>query len=419
MSTYTLSTLGASTELLELPFGIPLEEWTDPRIVQVPRGISRHVVRFVRLGSEIFALKEATDRYVSREHALLRALSDRSVPAVQAFATVLGRTSDSDGELLGGLLITRHLPFSLPYRSLFTGRGLPDLRNRLLDALAELFVRLHLAGFYWGDCSLSNTLFRRDAGSLAAYLVDAETGELHERLSDGQRAYDLTIASENIAGELLDLRAAGYLDPEIDPLEAALALNPSYERLWQELTRDEVVGRDESYRIDARVRRLNALGFDVAELGITTEEGGHRLRFATHIVEPGHHQRRLFALTGLNVQENQARRLLADLARFRAKWIEGTGHDIPEDLAARHWLDEKFYATLALVPAELRAKMPDAELFHEISEHRWFLSETQGQDVGRAAAVASYLASVLQYLPDAKVTELSGPPTEEFPFVTD
>jgi len=319
---------------------------------------------------------------------------------------------------LQGLLITRHLTYSLPYRSLFTGRGLPDLRTRLLDALAELFVRLHLAGFYWGDCSLSNTLFRRDAGSLAAYLVDAETGELHPKLSDGQRAYDLTIAGENIAGELFDLQAAGYLDPDLDPIEVALALSPSYERLWTELTRDEVIGRDESYRIDSRVRRLNALGFDVAELAITTEEDGRRLRIGTQVVDPGHHQRRLFALTGLRVQENQARRLLADLARFRAKWIEGIGHDIPEDLAARHWLDEKFYGTLALVAPEQRDKMADAELFHEISEHRWFLSEAQGHDVGRASAVASYVESVLQYLPVA-AGEAEGPPTEEFDVITD
>ena len=209
MGNYTLTTLGAATELLDLPFETPLAEWTDRRLVQVPRGISRHIVRFVRVHNQIFAVKEANERYVLREHRLLHELSERSVPAVDAFGTVVDRTG-ADGEPLPALLITRHLPFSLPYRSLFTGRGLPDLRRRLLDSLAELFVRIHLAGFYWGDCSLSNTLFRRDAGALAAYLVDAETGEIHKQLSPGQRSHDLTIATENIAGELFDLQAAGY-----------------------------------------------------------------------------------------------------------------------------------------------------------------------------------------------------------------
>ena len=84
---------------------------------------------------------------------------------------------------------------------------MPDLRTHLLNALAELLARLHLRGFFWGDCSLSNTLFRRDAGALSAYLVDAETGELHEQLSDGQRAYDIEIAQMNVVGELLDVDA--------------------------------------------------------------------------------------------------------------------------------------------------------------------------------------------------------------------
>ncbi len=413
MSTYRLTTLGTNTGLLELPYGLPLAEWDESLIVHVPRGISRHIVRFVEADGEIFAVKEATDRYVLREHSLLQLLEDRSVPVVNAFGTVVERTADDGGEL-PGLLITRHLTFSLPYRSLFTGRVLPGVSERLLDALAELFVRIHLAGFYWGDCSLSNTLFRRDAGALAAYLVDAETGEVHPRLSDGQREHDLTIATENIAGEMFDLEAGGYLAESIDPIETATALAPRYQQLWDELTHDEVVGRDESYRINQRVKRLNSLGFDVAEMAIRTEQDGRKLRFDTQVVEPGHHQRRLFALTGLRVQENEARGLLADLARFRAKWIEGTGVEVSEEVAARRWLDEKYDATLALVPPELRGKLPDAELFHEINEHRWFLSEAQGYDIGRAAAVRSYVENLLRFLPDAAVDQTSGPPTEEF-----
>jgi hypothetical protein len=418
MADYTLTTLGAGIELLDLPFGQPLEEWNDPRIVQVPRGISRHVVRFVRVHQQILALKEATERYVLREHQLLHELAERSVPVVDAFGTVTDRRT-ADGEDLGGLLITRHLPFSLPYRSLFTGRGLPNLRSRLLDSLAELFVRIHLAGFYWGDCSLSNTLVRRDAGALAAYLVDAETGELHDRLSDGQRTYDIAIATENIAGELFDLQAAGNFPDDVDPIDTAMALEPQYLKLWAELVSDETVASDESFRIDQRIKRLNRLGFDVSQLEIHSVDGGRRLHFGTHVVEPGHHQRRLFRLTGLQVQENQARALLSDLARFRAKWEEGTGEEIYEDLAARRWLDEKFYATLELVPPAMRRKLPDAELFHEINEHRWFLSEAQGYDVGRAAAVDSYVNNVLRFLSDAKVEVLTGPVTEEFPVVTD
>ena len=125
MSTYRLTTLGTNTGLLDLPYGLPLAEWDESLIVHVPRGISRHTVRFIETDGEIFAVKEATDRFVLREHSLLQLLEERSVPVVNAFGTVTERTAD-DGTELPGLLITRHLTFSLPYRSLFTGRVLPE-----------------------------------------------------------------------------------------------------------------------------------------------------------------------------------------------------------------------------------------------------------------------------------------------------
>ncbi len=417
MSTYRLTTLGSNTELLTLPFGLPLADWDDDRIVHVPRGISRHVVRFVRCGGEIFAIKEATDRYVLREHKLLRDLDEDGVPCVQAYGTVIDRRAD-DGEELGGLLITRHLSYSQPYRRLFTDRGVPQVRARLIDALAALFVRLHLAGFYWGDCSLSNTLFRRDANGLAAFLVDAETGELHNSLTRGQRQHDLEIATTNIAGELMDLQASGHLDDSIDPIDTAMMLEPTYTALWDELNRDEVVDPSESYRIHQRIKRLNDLGFDVSEMQIHPEEDGRKLRLETHIFEPGHHARKLFALTGLQAQENQARSLLADIARFRAKLEDGVGHEVLETMAARRWLDEKYYATLDRVPEDLRGRIPDEQVFFEIGEHRWLLSEAAGHDVGRDKAIASYVDTVLRFLPDTEV-DLSGPSTEEFSVLLD
>jgi tRNA A-37 threonylcarbamoyl transferase component Bud32 len=212
---------GSWPDFLDLPWSEPLVGWESPRIVEVARGISRHVVRFVDYDGQLYALKELPEPLAEREFRLLRELDDASVPVVQVVGVVSGRDD------LDAVLITRHLEFSLPYRTLFTQRGISDLHHRLLDAVAELLVRLHLAGFFWGDCSLSNTLFRRDAGSLAAYLVDAETGEMHPSLSDGQRTYDLSIAEENFAGELLDVMAmlAEQGDTPIsnigDPLEEA------------------------------------------------------------------------------------------------------------------------------------------------------------------------------------------------------
>jgi Domain of unknown function (DUF4032)/Lipopolysaccharide kinase (Kdo/WaaP) family len=386
-------------DFLDLPWREPLAEWESERLVEVTRGIHRHVVRFVSYGEALYALKALPPRIARHEYRLLRELADAAVPVVGAVGVVT-RSPGEDAHEGEAVLITRHLDFSLPYRLLFTGPGVADLRNSLLDALAELLVRIHLAGFFWGDCSLSNTLFRRDAGTLSAYLVDAETGELHPQLSDGQRAHDLLIAEENVAGELLDLEAAeAGLPSGLDPLDTAAEVPRRYEALWTELKHEEVFGPDETYRIDDRLRRLNELGFDVEEVQLVGEAGGQSLRLNPQVVEPGHHRRRLHTLTGLDVQENQARRLLNDLATFRAT---GGRAGAPESVSAYRWLSECFEPSIAAVPPELRGKREAAELFHEILEHRWFLSEAARRDVGMPAAVESYVETVLRHRPDER-----------------
>jgi hypothetical protein len=387
-----------ATGLLTLPWDRPLEEWTDDRMQEIPqRGLSRHVVRFVAEDGELFALKEIPERLARREYALLRRLNADGIPAVSVLGAAVERP---DG--LDAVLVTRFLDYSSSFRALFANPRGGHLTDRLLDAQVELLVRLHLAGFMWGDCSLSNTLFRFDAGAIAAYLVDAETAEMHAQLSPGQRRYDVDIAFERVAGELLDLQAGDLLAEDVDPLEVAGELVTRYGALWQELTSEEVVRPDEQrWRIAERIRRLNDLGFDVDEVDLVeTAAGGSRLRLRTRVAEPGHHRRLLFARTGLDVQENQARRLLADIASFRG-WLEQLqGRRVAESVAAIRWLAEVYEPVVGSIPEDLRRRLDDAQIFHEILEHRWFLSEAAGRDVGTTAAAADYIANVLPAVPD-------------------
>ena len=377
-------------DFLDLPWGTPLEEWDSPRLVNLIRGISRHVVRFVEYDTALYALKELPERPARREWTLLRRLEGQGLPVVEAVGIVTNR-----GEDLDAILITRHLEYSLPYRALFAGAAIPDLRTHLLNGLAELLARLHIRGFFWGDCSLSNALFRRDAGALSAYLVDAETGELHGALSDGQRGYDLEIAQTNVVGELLDVDAEVGLPDDLDPDETGEEIVRRYQALWEELTAEETFGPDERYRLDDRLRRLNELGFDVEDIQLDAAPDGYRLRLAPHVVEPGHHRHRLLRLTGLDAQENQARRMLNDIARYREAEEREKKRSLPESVVASQWRQEVFEPTIAQVPEDLWAALPAAEVFHQVLEHRWFLSERAGKDVGIDEAVKSYVQSEL------------------------
>jgi hypothetical protein len=387
------------TRLITLPWPTPLADWPEENLVALPRGISRHIVRFVRVGSEVYAFKEVIEHLAMHEYRLLRDLARLDTPSVEAVGVVTERV-DHNGEPLDPILITRHLQFSLPYRSLFSRGVRQDTVNRLVDAMVVLVARLHLIGLFWGDVSLSNTLFRRDAGAFAAYLVDAETGELHDQLSDGQREHDLTIARTNLYGEFCDLEAGGLLDQALEPLALVEAIENRYRELWDELTGVEEFNTGEMHRIESRVRRLNALGFDVAELDITTDFGGSTIRIQPKVVDAGHHSRRLIRLTGMDTEENQARRLLNDLDYYRAR-TDQQGAD--EAIVAHEWLTEQFEPILQAVPLELRAKLEPAELYHEMLEHRWFMSEQAGAEISMEEAAQSYVNTVLRGLPDEKV----------------
>jgi tRNA A-37 threonylcarbamoyl transferase component Bud32 len=383
--------------LLTLPWALPLEEWPEELLVDVERGIGRHVVRFVRSGEHILSLKELPPRLAWREYRLLAALEREAVPSVEVVGVVADRPE------LPAVLVTRYLEYSLPYRVILALRTAPALSPTSMHAaLAELLVRLHLAGVFWGDCSLSNALFRRDAGALSAYLVDIETGERHDLLSDGQRAHDMAIAEENIVGELHDLEAEFERPVVDDPFAFAEDVLSCYADLWDELTRVEEFPTHEGHRLEERLRRLNDLGFDVDEVEVVAGGGTARLLLHPKVVEPDHHRRRLLRLTGLDAQENQARRLLNDVTRYKT-YLQRTGEEPVSDAAAAgRWLAEVFEPAVAAVPPELHGRRAPAEVFHELLEHRWFLSEKAGKDVGIDAAIADYLDTVLRPAPDER-----------------
>jgi hypothetical protein len=395
----------AATGLLTLPWTEPLEEWKDERLVEIrQRGISRHVVRFASDNGVLYALKSISERLARREYRLLRSLAELGIPAVEVVGVAVDLGRDADA-----ILVTKFLPFATTYRAVFSSpRGGGPPTDKLLDALVELLVRLHLSGFFWGDCSLSNTLFRYDAGTLEAYLVDTETSEQHPELSAGQRHYDVELAVERVYGELLDLQAGDLLPAGVDPLEVAGELEYRHERLWDELTREEIIAPDEQrFRIAERLRRLNELGFDAEEVELIAAPEGNRLRVRTRVAESGHHSRKLFLRTGLDVSENQARRLLNDIASFRAYLEQKEGRPVSEFVAANRWLTEVYDPTVAAIPGDLRDRLAPAEVFHEILEHRWYVSERAGRDVGTTAAARSYFERVLPQVPEALDTGTS------------
>ncbi len=376
-------------DFLDLPWQYPLPEWEamSVRVEQLPSGPSRHPVVFVNYDGRLYACKELPADVADKEYDHLRRMEDLRLPVVIPVGFV--HTRHREGE--AGVLITRYLDYSLPYHHLFMQRGLERYRDHLLDALAGLLVQLHLAGVYWGDCSLSNTLFRRDAGALQAYLVDAETSEVHPELSSGLRAHDLEIMEENVYGALVDLAAMGALPPDYPVLEVGPQIRQRYDGLWGEVTREEIVTPQERFRIHERIRALNSLGFSVEEVELAAVAGGERLRFRAFVADRSFHRDLLHTLTGLEAEEAQARQMITEIRELRATLSQKENRSMPLSAAAYRWLTEFYLPAVSRLQPLADGSTQPAELYCQLLEHKWYLSEQAGRDVGHRAALEDFV----------------------------
>ncbi len=387
----------SASELLDLPWERSLESWDAGddgtfdglRFRAMPIGPSRHLVRFLVSDRRTYALKEEPVGVARTEFTVLRHLEALGLPAVSAVGLV--EASDRDA----AILVTEYLGFSIQYRRLLMRLplGPGPYRDRLLDAMAWLLVDLHRAGVFWGDCSLANTLFRRDGDKIQAFLVDAETSEVHPALSDGQRAYDLDILVENVAFGLADLGAMqGRADVADDAVDAAETVRARYDALWDELHLEPELTADDRHGVRARIRRLNDLGFAVDEISLEPAAGRHGVvRLKVAVANRQFHAREFHRLTGIVALEGQARLLLNDLHEHHA-WLESDrGQPIPERVAADTWVDDVLQPTLAKLLPVIGTGRDPLQAYCDVLEEKWIRSELAGTDVGLEAAVEAYI----------------------------
>jgi hypothetical protein len=374
---------------LDLPWGLPLDDWPGrcARIEDLPRGLSRHPVVFVSYDETTYALKELPDGLAKREYEVLREMEERRMPAVRP----VGHARVHQDGIVVSILITQYLDRSMPYHALFMRSSLVRYRDHLLDAMAGLIVQLHLAGVFWGDCSLSNTLFRRDAGRLNAYFVDGETTEIHETISDGMRAQDLDIMLENVHGGLLDLSAMKALPARFPVEQIGPYICKQYEALWSQITREELIGVGEQFRIEERVRALNTLGFSVDQIELLEAGSGDRLRLRAHVADRNFHRDTLHSFTGLDPEEMQAQKMLNEIHERRANLSQKQNRSVPLSAAAHSWLSETYLPIIHRLAPVFKSGSDPAEVYCSLLEHKWYLSERAGHDVGFDAAIDDFL----------------------------
>jgi len=386
---FPLLRLRRAGPLLDLPWELSLESWpASLRFRVLPVGPSRHLVRFLVVEDDLFALKEEPIEVGRREYDVLTHLERVGLPAVTPIGIAEQPSSGS------AILVTEYLAHSLQFRRLLSRfpLGPGPYRDRLLDAMAWLLVDLHRGGVFWGDCSLANTLFRRDGDRIQAFLVDAETSEVHPSLSDGQRAYDLEILVENLGYGLADVAMLQDRPEDLDgAVDAAEKVRDRYLAIWRELHLQPRLPAGDRHAIRGQLRRLNDLGFAVDEIEVVPADGGSAVQLRVTTTNRAFHAHELERLTGIRALEGQARLLLNDMREHVAWLRHRTGRTTAEEVGARRWRRHVLDPALRL----LRPAVGDRDLiqaYSDVLEHKWLLSERAGRDVGLQAAIDAYLA---------------------------
>ena len=387
---YTITLRPGNPGLIELDWARSIADWTTAHLVDLPRGISRHTVRFVAFEQGTYAIKELPLKAAQRDYETLRRLGDVNGPAVRPVGFVVRPLEDPNGEQ-GACLITRYIDYSFSYRELLSGGSFGPRREQLLDAFAMLLTELHLLGCFWGDCSLSNVLYRFDAGAIDTRLVDGETASIYDTLSDARRQHDIDIMVENVAGEMADIAAEQGVSIDDADLHMGEDIAARYHAFWRELRAEQRIERHEQYRITERVDRLHELGFEVDEIQLIPHADGEHIHLKTRVADRNYHTNRLRDLTGIQAAENQARQLLSDLHYYE---MAHSG-SLPANraLAAVRWRVEAFEPMLARLAQRIAPSDDPLQAYCDLLHHRYVISARRQQDVGTEAAFNDWLAA--------------------------
>lgn len=390
MPDYTLTVRAGNPNFEDLPWKLPFSQWIGEcqRLVEINRGISRHPILFANYDGLIYALKELPPDIAEQEYQALLLIEKLRLPAV----TPVGHVKLSSDLGSRSVLITQFLEYSIPYHLLFSNVSLNTYRKHLLDAVAGLLVQIHLAGIYWGDCSLSNTLFRRDAGSLQAYLVDAETMDFFpDYLPPTYRHQDLDIMEHNIIHELTGLDSDSTINPINASGDIGGYIRLRYQQLWEEINREEYIQIGEDYIIQERIQAINDLGYSVGEVNLLPAENGKQLRIKIVVADRNYHRDQLMNLTGIEAEEMQARKMINELLEIKARLVAESTQQIPISVAANEWLEKLYKPTIQALTPFIKQDMVLPELYCQVLEHKWYLSEIAKHDVGHEFATEDYI----------------------------
>ena len=353
------------SDLENLPWDTPLIEWNDKQVkfLDVRKGISKHIVRFIKTKDFAFAIKQTNPISAYFESETFTKLLQKGIHTLIPSGYVFYKKNlfEKNAEEKESLafIVTILEAKSIPHSILFKWDFSDTSRKSIYKSAAELLANLHFNNIFWGDASLSNILIKfikvkdeqgKSHTELKAFLSDSETIQILKKIS----------------GELIKNDLKGFYDSI-------------------KLISDEHPQKETSKSISV----------------LEIDKKYFKQEYNTHynlLVKSDQFEK----TTGLEIQKHFFKitdqysidSILKQIEEHKWYLSEKSGSEIDNTFAANEWI-EKIYKPIIKEFNKLKIfdyfpNTNSVKLYTDIMAHKYYLSIEKGEDIGIYSAIRSY-----------------------------
>ena len=352
-------------DLENLPWNIPLNKWDDSHVnfLDIRKGISKHIVRFIKTKDYSFAVKQTNPISAYFESETFTKLLQKGIHTLIPAGYVFYKKNlfEMNSEESEGLafIVTILETKSIPHSILFKWDFSEESRKSIYKAAAELLANLHFKNIYWGDASLSNILIK-------FIKVQDEKGKLHTELkaflSDSETIQILKkIGNEHIKKDLKRFfNSMETIDEEFPKAKSDKTISS--------------LDNDKSF-FEKEYKANYALLVKIQEFEDSTGLKVHK---------------HFFRITDQYSIES----ILKQIEEHKWYLSEKNGSEVETTFAANDWI-EKIYKPIIKEFNKLKIfdyfpNTNSVKLYTDIMAHKYYLSLEKGEDVGIYSAIRSY-----------------------------
>lgn len=192
----------------------------------------------------------------------------------------------------------------------------------------------------------------------------------------------------------MDLSSQNLLMDGIPLEDTSGSIRLRYQNLWEQINSQIVINPNEKYRIHEQIQAINSLGYSIGEVIVEPVDDGDKISFHVVVTDRNFHRDQLLGLTGIAAEEMQARTMMNEILELKASLSNIQNRSTPVSIAAYSWLHEHYQPVIDKLQPFIDQSGDPAELYCQILEHKWYLSEAAQHDVGHHAAVEDYLQNI-------------------------